>query len=210
MEELIKQEFPILTDRELLSELKSVGKVMSFNSGDKLMDYGRYIKMVPMVVKGAVRVLRQDEDGNELFLYYLNPGETCAMAFTCCMANKKSIVCAIAEEDTQVISIPIKYLDIWMNKYKSWKNFVLQSYSLRMEEMIKTIDSIAFRKMDERLIDYLLEKSNAIKNKTLHITHAQIAQELNASREAISRLLKKLEKENKITLGRNKIECLML
>lgn len=210
IENILRKHYPLLTEKSLIEEIIQVGQLMSFDAGDKLMDYGRYIKMVPLVIKGAVRVLRQDEDGNELFLYYLNAGETCAMAFTCCMANKQSTVCAIAEEDTQVISVPIKYLDLWMNKYQSWKNFVLQSYSGRMEEMLKTIDSIAFKNMDERLVQYLKEKSKAVNSNTLPITHSQIAQELNASREAVSRLLKKLEKQNKIVLGRNKIECVAI
>ena len=122
--------------------------------------------------------------------------------------NKKSEIRTVAEEDTTIIGIPIRYMDEWMSQYQSWKNFIMRSYDNRMVELVKTIDSIAFKKMDERLLDYLEAKSEAINSRVINTTHQEIAYDLNASREAISRLLKQMEKEKLVTLGRNKIELI--
>lgn len=173
------------------------------------MDIGSYVKIIPLIIEGTIKVSREDEDGNELFLYYLRPGETCSMSFTCCMMNKKSEIRTVAEEDTQVIGIPIRYMDEWMSRYQSWKNFVMMTYDYRMLELVKTIDSIAFKKMDERLLEYLEDKAHATGDRTINTTHQQIAYDLNASREAISRLLKQMEKEGMVELGRNRIELLI-
>jgi len=177
-----------------------------FKEGDLIMDYGSYIKLVPIILEGSIKVSREDEDGNELFLYYLRPGETCSMSFTCCMMNKKSEIRTIAEEDTTIIGVPNRYMDEWMGRYQSWKNFVMTSYDNRMLELVRTIDSIAFKKMDERLVEYLQKKAEATGSKTLNATHQEIAYDMNASREAVSRLLKQLEKAGRLKLGRNRIE----
>jgi CRP/FNR family transcriptional regulator len=155
---------------------------------------------------GAIKVSREDEDGHELFLYYLQGGQTCSMSFTCCMMNKKSEIRTIAEENTKMIGIPIRYVDEWMTKYQSWKNFVMQTYDFRMMELVRTIDSIAFHHMDERLLAYLDKKAKATHSKIINATHQEIAYDLNASREAVSRLLKQLENDGRVKLGRNKIE----
>ena len=128
------------------------------------------------------------------------------MSFTCCMMDKRSEIRTVAEEDTTLIGIPTRYMDEWMGRYPSWKNFVMTSYDKRMLELVRTIDSIAFKKMDERLMDYLEKKAEANNSRTLHATHQEIAYDLNASREAISRLLKKLENDGELELGRNRIE----
>ena len=206
----IDQHFSQLAEPALQKEIQQVGKYMEFQAGDVILDYGHYVKFVPMVIEGAIRVMREDEEGREIFLYYLNPGDTCAMSFTCCMMNKKSEIKTIAEEDTKIIGIPIRYIDLWISKYQSWKNFILLSYNDRMEELLKALDSIAFMRMDERLIKYLREKAKATGSDVIHITHQQIAYALNASREAVSRLLKKLENKGEIKLGRNKIKLLKL
>jgi len=182
---------------------------MHFRAGEVIMDYGHYIKLVPLVVKGSIKVVREDaERDHEIFLYFLSSGETCSMSFSCCMLNKRSDIRTTAEEDATIIGIPIKYVDEWMMKYKSWKNFVMSSYDQRMQELVKTIDTIAFDNMDERLLKYLHQKSEAVNSKILLTTHQDIAYDLNASREAISRLLKKLEHIGRIKLSRNKIELL--
>jgi CRP/FNR family transcriptional regulator, anaerobic regulatory protein len=138
-------------------------------------------------------------------LYYLSPGETCTMSFSCCLAHKRSEVRTVAEEDAVVIALPVEYVDRWMTKYPVWKNFVMRAYDERMQELVRTIDNIAFKKMDERLWEYLRMKAAQSSNSALEITHQQIAHDLFASREAVSRLLKKLEQEGRITLGRNTI-----
>ena len=202
---LIREHFPQIDERGLQEEIVEVGQLMHFSSGELILDFGSFIKFVPLVIEGSIKVVRQD-DYNELLLYYLGVGQTCSMSFSCCMMNKKSIIKTIAEDDTKVLAIPIKHMDSWMRKYQSWKNFVMLSYDSRMSELVKTIDSIAFHNMDDRLWEYLQKKSEAAASKTLHTTHQEIAADLNASREAISRLVKQLEKMGKVKLGRNKIE----
>jgi CRP/FNR family transcriptional regulator len=204
--QLIKKNFPEITELALQQAISNVGEIIEFEVGAVIMNYGSIIRSLPLVVEGSIKVLRQSaESDNELFLYYLNPGETCAMAFTCCMMHKKSEIRTIAEEKTKIISIPLKFMEDWMSKFPSWKNFVMTSYNKRFQELFSALDKIAFLKMDERLLKYLATKSKNLNSKELEITHQEIAKELNASREAVSRLLKKLEQFNLIKLGRNKI-----
>lgn len=203
--DLIRRHFPQIAESRLQEEIAAVGKLMHFKAGEVIMDYGGYVRIVPLVLQGTIKVMREDEDGNEVFLYYIGSGETCSVSFTCCMMHKKSFIKTIAEDDVVLIGVPIKYVDEWMGKYQSWKNFVMLSYDARMFDLVKTIDSIAFKKMDERLVNYLDEKAKATYSKVINTTHQEIAYDLNASREAISRLLKQLEKDGIVTLGRNKI-----
>lgn len=200
-----RKTFPQIAEAALQQEIIDQGRLYTFQEGEVIMNIGQYVKVVPLVLKGLIKVSREDEEGRELFLYYLHPGDSCTMSFTCCMMNKKSEMRTVAEEKTILLGIPIKFMDEWMTKYQSWKNFVMQAYDSRMLELVKTIDSIAFKKMDERLMDYLESKAKALQSKELMITHQDIAFDLNASREAISRLLKKMEKEGMLSLGRNKI-----
>jgi CRP/FNR family transcriptional regulator len=206
--QLVKSRFPIVHNEELLKNIAQHGIYKEVKAGEVMMEYGQFIKSVPLILNGCIKVMRQDEEGRELFLYYLYPGETCAMSLTCCMANQKSEIRAIAEEDSEFIAIPIQYLDQWMNEYTDWKNLVMQTYSTRFRDLLNTIDNIAFRNMDERLEEYLFAKSQATQSKIINITHHEVATELGTSREVISRLLKQMEKKNKIVLGRNKIEVL--
>jgi CRP/FNR family transcriptional regulator, anaerobic regulatory protein len=207
--QLVRKHFPDISESKLQEEIATVGQLMHFKAGDRIMDYGSYIRMVPLVIKGSIKVVREDEDrDNELFLYFLNAGDTCSMSFSCCMMNKVSDIRTTAEDDTTVIGIPIRYVDQWMMQYKSWKSFVMTSYDSRLRELVQTIDNIVFHKLDDRLLDYLRKKAEANSSKIIHNTHQEIASDLNASREAISRLLKQFEKLKKIKLGRNKIELL--
>lgn len=184
------------------------GSIKKFSRGSVTQEINCYVKFVPLVSKGTMKVLREDADGNEIFLYYLHPGDSCSMAFSCCMMYKRSDVRTIVVEDVEMVAIPMQHVDEWMMKFHSWKNFIMKSYDSRMLELIQTIDEIAFLKMDQRLLNYLQRKSNAIGNKTINSTHQEIAQDLNASREAISRLLKKLEHQEVLVIGRNKITLL--
>jgi CRP/FNR family transcriptional regulator, anaerobic regulatory protein len=204
--DLVRKNFPNIAEKALQEEIATVGKLTEFSAGTVIMDVGQYVKLVPLVIEGAIKVSREDEDGHELFLYYLQGGQTCSMSFTCCMMNKKSEIRTIAEENTKMIGIPIRYVDEWMTKYQSWKNFVMQTYDFRMMELVRTIDSIAFHHMDERLLAYLDKKAKATHSKVINATHQEIAYDLNASREAVSRLLKQLENDGRVKLGRNKIE----
>jgi CRP/FNR family transcriptional regulator len=206
----IQRIFPLLRDTALVQEISENAQVMEFEAGDVLMDFGSYVKIMPLVIKGAVKVLRESDgdEGGELFLYYLYPGQSCAMTLNCGRINSPSEIKAVAEENTKIIAIPVQYINKWMDKYADWKEFTLQIYSSRFAELLQTLDSIAFHHMDERLINYLQHQIKAKKSQELQITHQQIAYDLNTSREVISRLLKKLEKNGVIKQGRNRLEII--
>ena len=204
----VQNHFPQFSEPALQQDIARYGTIREFHRGQVIMDYGSYVKEVPLVVKGSIKVMREGEDGEEILLYFLNDGETCSMSFSCCMMQKESSIRTLAEEDVLLISIPIKYVDLWMNQYVSWRNFVMLSYDARILELVKTLDSIAFKKLDQRLLRYLKHKAEANHSTTIQATHQEIAYDLNASREAISRLLKQLEAQGSLTLGRNKIELI--
>ncbi|MFT4645618.1 MAG: CRP/FNR family transcriptional regulator [Planctomycetota bacterium] len=193
---------------ELQKEIEQVGILKTAKAGEILIDIGQYVKTIPILTKGSIKILRENIDGSELFMYYINVGDTCSMSLTCCMQNRLSGIRAEAEEDLEFIAIPVKYLEDWIRKYSSWRSFIFKSYQIRFDEMLLTIDSLAFKKMDERLMEYLKNKSKNAHNNLIHTTHQHIAKDLNASREAVSRLLKKMEIDGLIKLGRNKIEML--
>ena len=163
---------------------------------------------MPLVLTGLLKVMRQDPNGEEVFLYYLEGGETCAMSITCCIQDKKSTYKVIAVEDSNISMIPMAYLDSWISKYPLFRRYVFESYQMRFEELLTTIDSMAFHNLDERLLKYLLNTQQATGSYEIHKTQEQIAKELNTSRVVISRLLKQLEKEKRIELHRNRIEIL--
>ncbi|MEL6924746.1 MAG: Crp/Fnr family transcriptional regulator [Bacteroidota bacterium] len=207
---LLRKHFPALSERDLQDAIAEHGQLMQFPAGETIMDFGSYIRMVPLLISGSIKVLREDpSDAREIFLYYIGPGQTCSMSFSCCMMKKRSDIRTVAEEDTQLIGLPIDKVSEWMAQYPSWRNFVMRAYDERLREMVHTIDWIAFRQMDARLLQYLQQKAEVINSNTFHITHQEIAQDLNASREAISRLLKKLENDGKVVLGRHQIKLLL-
>ncbi|MAC95862.1 MAG: Crp/Fnr family transcriptional regulator [Flavobacteriales bacterium] len=206
----LQEKYAHLFEDELLEEMNQVATFKEIKAGDKLIDFGAYVRSMPLIVSGAIKVLREDENGDELLLYFIEAGETCAMTMTCCLGNTKSEVRAIAELDSKLIMLPVQKMEEWMGKYKSWRNFVLNSYQARMTELLNTIDKIAFLKMDERLLNYLEEKVKVSKDKFINSTHQEIAYELNTSRVVISRLLKRLENDGLIELQRNRIKVLAL
>jgi len=201
----VVQHFPQLSEPNLQREMAEVGIVRRFRKDEVLMDYGSYIRQVPLVIEGSIKVMREGDDGHEILLYFLQAGETCSVSFTCCMMEKQSAIRTVAEDDTLIISIPLQYVDQWMHTYRSWRNFVMMSYDARILELVDTIDRIAFKKLDQRLLAYLQKKADARQSHVIDTTHQEIAYDLNASREAISRLLKQLELEEYVTLGRNRI-----
>jgi CRP/FNR family transcriptional regulator len=204
----LRDMIPAIADMRLLEAIAEQGQLQNMPAGKELMQPGQYMNSVPIIVKGSIKILRPDADGKEVFLYYLNPGETCALSLTCCNANLPSEIRAVAEEDTTLISIPLKSHNDWTRQFTQWKEFVALTYQNRFQEMLRAIDDIAFKNMDERLLSYLRTKVSQLKNTTLSVTHQDIAHELGTSREVISRLLKKLEKDNIVSLGRNKVEVL--
>jgi CRP/FNR family transcriptional regulator len=205
---LLKETFPSIYEESARNEIEKEGIIMELKAGEMLMDIGGYIKYIPLVLKGMLKIMREDSDGNELLLYYIRPGETCAMSLTCCMGDAKSTVRAEVEEDVLILAIPIRFMDQWTNEFQSWKSFVMHTYQMRYEELLKTIDGIAFQKLDDRLERALKEKCSSMGTNSLVITHQELANELNSSREVISRLLKQMERKGKVQLGRHKIEVL--
>ena len=193
---------------DLIKEIFQFGDIKSFKEGDIIMDYGKYVRMMPIITKGTVKVSRMEENGKELLLYYLSNNESCSMAYSCCMEAKKSEVRAIAEDDVELIAIPHIKLEEWLCKYPSWKNYIFKSFNERFIELLKTIDVIAFENLDERLINYLKKKSEVFGKTVLQLSHNQIAEEMGTSRVVISRLLKRLENDQKILLYRNEIKLL--
>lgn len=197
-----------LFEPELLKEIEEKGKHATFREGDLIMDIGQSIRNMPLVLKGNIKVSRLNEDGQEILLYYVGEEESCAMTFTCCMMTQVSEVKAVAEDDVELIFIPVEVMDAWMSKYPTWKSFVMRTMRVRFNELLKTIDNIAFKKLDERLVAYLKEKAKTTGSSLLHLTHQQISDDLASSRVVISRLLKKLENDKKLLLYRNEIKLL--
>ncbi len=193
---------------ELIQEMATSGTLQYFKEGDLIMDYGKYIRMMPIVLKGTVKVYKLDDNGNEILLYYLSDNESCSMAYSCCLEARKSEVKAIAEDDVELLAIPHNKLDEWLCKFPSWKNYVMRSFNERFIELLKSIESIAFHKLDERLIAYLKEKQRLSGSSVIKASHSTIADELATSRVVISRLLKQLENEKKIILYRNEIKLM--
>jgi CRP/FNR family transcriptional regulator, anaerobic regulatory protein len=192
----------------LLAEMQQFGTIQKFKEGELIMDYGKYIRMMPIVINGTIKVYRLDENGNELLLYYLSSSESCSMAYSCCVETKKSEVKAIAEDDVEILAIPNAKLDEWLCAFSSWKNYIMRSFNERFIELLKSIESIAFHKLDERLIAYLKEKQRLTGSSIIKTSHYLIADELATSRVVISRLLKQLENDKKVILYRNEIKLL--
>lgn len=204
----VKNLFKHTFEPELLDELLSKSKTLTIKAGEVILDIGQTVRTMPIIVEGLVKVSRIDEDGRELLLYYVNPNESCAMTFTCCMQQYPSEVRAVAEEDVTMLSVPVGVMDEWLVKFPTWKAFVMRTIRERFNEMLKTIDQIAFQKLDERLITYLKEKSKHSGSAVINLSHQQIADELATSRVVISRLLKKLENDKKVLLFRNQIKIM--
>jgi len=193
---------------ELQEEITKIGTMREVQPGDILITSGQVISHTMLLLDGRLKIYREDEDGNDLLLYVLESGDTCAMSLTCCMAKSVSQIRAVADSNTKIVMIPVEQMSHWFNTNESWRMFILQSYQVRFNEMLETIDTLAFLKMDERLYKYLTDQVKLAASEVLNLTHQSIAEDLNTSRVVISRLLKQLEKEGKITLGRNKITVL--
>ncbi len=205
MMELFDNQYNFL-EKELQQEILQIGVPKTFQPNEVLIREGQFITSFPIVLKGLIRITRNNDDGNELLLYYLKQNEVCAMSLTCCMTNLTSTIKAVAEEETKVIMLPVEMLDNWICKYPGWKQFVMQSFQNRFREFIDTIDSIAFLKLDDRLVKYLIDRHKKSGITELNETHQDLALRLNTSREVISRLLKKLEKDGRIKQSRNFID----
>lgn len=190
---------------KLKAKLEDFGITKSFHEGDVIVNENAYIKSIPIVTKGSIRVMRTDEDGREILLYYIKAGESCIMSFLGGIHQDTSKVKAVAEEETEILFIPIDKVSLLIKEYPEWLDYIFRLYHKRFEELLDVVNAIAFKKLDERLLDFIRKKVELAKTKTLNITHEQLANELGTARVVVSRLLKKMEEEGLVTLGRNKI-----
>jgi len=203
--EILNKRLPFFS-KELLFEIEQNALVQEVNIHEEILREGQYIKSFPIVLEGSLRVIRHDDEGNELLLYFLNPGEACSMALTCCMGQQQSNINAIAEQDSLIIRLSVEHLDRWMQQYPEWKNYMMYAYRKRFDELLDTIDAIAFKGLDQRLELFFKARFKATGEKIFHGKHQDIAIQLNTSREVISRLLKKMEQKGLVKLSRNVID----
>ena len=189
-------------------KIKQSGQVKNFPSETIIINEDSYIKSIPIVLKGSIRVMRTEEDGKEILLYYIRPGESCIMSFLGGMHHETSKVKAVAEEDVEILMIPLEKASEWVKEYPEWTDFIFKLYHKRFEELLSVVNAVAFQKMDTRLLQLLQQKSSVHQSKEINITHQQIADEMGTSREAVSRILKQMENSRLIQLGRNKISLL--
>lgn len=207
MHDSLKEIFPSFSN-DLIKEIEENAVFQSYKAGDILMRTGQYINYTLMLTKGQIKIYREGENGGEFFMYYLQPGQACAISMICASKTQTSQIMAKAIEDIDLIMIPLPLMEKWMMEHRSWSDFVIFTYRTRFEEVLEVVDSIAFRAMDERLEFYLNRHADACACKDLKLSHQEIATELNTSREVISRLLKKMEQRGLVRLHRNHIEIL--
>jgi len=193
---------------ELVEKLYQYGVTKTYQEGDIILDENSSIRSIPIVMKGMMKVIRTEEDGREILLYYIKAGESCIMSFLGGMHNEKSIVKAEVEEDTEILFLPVDKVSLFIKEYPEWLDYIFRLYHKRFEELLDIINAIAFKKVDERLLNLLHKKSEILNSKTIVITHEQLANELGTARVVVSRLLKQLEDSGKLQLGRNKITIL--
>jgi CRP/FNR family transcriptional regulator len=206
-EELIEN-YGYRLEPKLIEEILVQGKQKIIKEGETLIGIDEPIKFIPLLLSGAIKISRLDDEGDELLLYFIEKGDVCAMTLTCCIGQSKSEIKAVAESDTEVILIPVENMNLWLQKYNSWRTFVFESYNNRFTEMLHSIDSLAFMNMHERVMRYLRDRVIVSKDSMLTTTHQDIAYDMHTSRVVISRILKSLERDSKIKLQRNRIEVL--
>ena len=206
--EKLAEYFSTIFEKKLIDEIVEVGFLDKFKVGETLVDIGENMTHIPLILSGAVKIIRQEKEGDELVLYFLEKGDTCAVSFINCINRKKSIFKGVVENDIEAIFVPVEQIDDWLAKYKTWRHFIIDSYHFRLIEMVESIDGLAFMKMNQRLFKYLSDKAKINHNVNLEITHQQIANDLNTSRVVITRLLKQLHNEGKVYSSRNKVKVL--
>jgi len=205
LREKLEDYYTAIFETALIEEIIKVGILRTIHSNEILIDIGDKMTHVPLILNGAVKIIREDDNGDEIALYYIEKGDTCAISFVNCIHRSKSMFRGITEKDTESIFIPVDIIDTWLAKYKTWREFVIDSYHMRLIEMVESIDSLAFSKLDNRLYKYLTDKVKIMNDNILIITHQEIADDINTSRVVVSRLLKVLENEGKIKIRRNRI-----
>lgn len=204
-DDLLRKTYPLF-EEQLVEEIEEQGEFRTFPANEILMRKGQFIRSTMLVLNGLIKIYREDDDGNEFLMYYLKPGEACALSLVCAARHEASPIMAKTVVETEVMMVPVDTMSEWMSKFKSWYQFVIETYRARFDELLLTLDNVAFRSMDERLEFYLKRAKDAQQTTLLNISHQEIAQELNTSREVISRLLKKMEQKGLVGLQRNAIE----
>ena len=210
LREKIGEYYSSIFEKELIDEIVKVGFIDKYKNGEVLVDIGENMTHIPLILNGAVKIIRKEKEGEELVLYFLEKGDTCAISFINCINRKESIFKAVVENDTEAIFLPVEYIDDWLAKYKSWRHFIIDSYHFRLIEMVESIDGLAFMNMNQRLLKYLSDKAKINQNVDLDITHQEIADDLNTSRVVVTRLLKQLHGDGKVYSTRNKVKVLEL
>jgi len=208
LREKLNEFYSVVLEPELIDEIVEVGTYKRIRENELLLDIGDSFNRIPLMLTGAIKISRETMNGDEIVLYFLERGDTCTITFGSGLNSTKSKVRGVAEKPSEVIFIPVSKLEEWMVKYASWRSFVIDSYNIRLNEMLESIDTLAFMKMDQRLYKYITDKVKIMRSPTLSTTHQEIAIDLNTSRVVVSRLLKQLENEGKIKLYRNRIEVL--
>ena len=200
----LRAHFPVFEQEGLIEAIARKGIYLYVPSDQYLLEVGSFIKVVPLVIKGSVKVVREEKNG-EFFLYHIHPGQSCAMTLASCMKREKSKIKAIVREDTELVALPVEEVYYLLRQFPTWQNFVVETYSQRFEEIMQVLDQVVFHKLDERLLYYLKKRTRHQEQLELHISHQEIADDLATSREVISRLLKQMEKRQLIQLHRGKI-----
>ncbi len=208
LKEKLSEYYSTIFEDELIDEIVKVGHLDKIKSGELLIDIDDNMTHIPLILNGIVKIIRKDKKGDEIVIYFLERGDTCAISFVNCINKKKSIFKGVVEKDIEAIFLPVEFIDDWLVKFESWRHFIIDSYHFRLIEMVESIDSLAFMKMNQRLFKYLSDKVKITKDINLEITHQQIADDLNSSRVVITRLIKQLHDEGKIFSTRNKIRVL--
>ena len=210
MREKLDEYYSDIFEKELIDEIVEHGVFDRYRSGEVLVDIGENMTHIPLILNGAVKVIRRERKGEELVLYFLERGDTCAISFINCINRKESIFKAVVENDVEAIFLPVEFIDDWLSKYKTWRYFIIDSYHFRLIEMVESIDGLAFMSMNDRLLKYLSDKAKINQKIDLEITHQQIADDLNTSRVVVTRLLKKLHENGRVYSTRNKVKVLEL
>ncbi|MBI1317153.1 helix-turn-helix domain-containing protein [bacterium] len=190
----------------LKKRLLELGGVREFERGEVLLEENAYIRSLPLVISGSIRVMRTDDEGREILLYYIQAGESCIMSFLGGLHRDRSRIRAVVDEAAEVLIVPSEHISSLVREQPEWLDYIFRLYQKRFEELLDAVNAVAFKRMDERLSDFLRRRSEVVKSKTLEITHEQIAQELGTARVVVSRLLKEMEHKNLLKLGRGKIE----
>ena len=206
--EKLNERFQYIFEAELINEICKYSRAKTYDTDQTIIEIGDPINYMPLVISGSIKIMTEDDEGDELLLYHLELGDTCAITLNCCTRKSKSTVKAVTETETELLFIPVEKMDEWMIKFKSWRAYVLESYNARLNEMLAAIDNIVFNSLEDRLTKYLRDKAWILKSEDIPISHQDIANDLHSSRVVITRLMKKLEKDGLIKQSRNKIKFL--